>query len=159
MILAHQVAYSQNLTQSARTKWIQAGFAHHDLGRLPKNTTNFQAWKWETGSRPVVFCQKPATMIPAHQLASRPDAFVWPNPDQAMLIGSGLVLHNMIHAFGKMEPNRMREVGSDIYMTHSQNLNSANGLMFAHAKSKPTIMLCISSLFYCVVHSVKKYIW
>ena len=43
-------------------------------------------------------------------------------------------------------------------MTHSQNLNSANGLMFAHAKSKPTIMLCISILFYCVIHSIKKYI-
>ena len=43
------------------------------------------------------------------------------------------------------------------YMTHSQNLNLANGLMFAHAKSKPTIMLRISILFYCVVHSIKKY--
>ena len=38
-----------------------------------------------------------------------------------------------------------------LYMTHSQNLNLANGLMFAHAKSKPTIMLRISILFYCVV--------
>ena len=32
-------------------------------------------------------------------------------------------------------------------MTYSQNLNWANGLMFAHTKSKPTIMLCISVLF------------
>ena len=31
-------------------------------------------------------------------------------------IGSGSVLHNMIHAFfGKMELKRMREVGSGIY--------------------------------------------
>ena len=45
-----------------------------------------------------------------------------------------------------------------IYMTHSQNLNSAYSLMFAHAKSKPTIMLCISILFFCVIPSIKKYI-
>ena len=44
-----------------------------------------------------------------------------------------------------------------LYMTHSQNLNWANGLMFAHTKSRPTIMLCISILF-CVIHSIKKYI-
>ena len=44
-------------------------------------------------------------------------------------------------------------------MTHSQNLNWANGLMFAHAKSKPTIMICIPILFYCVVDSIIKYIW
>ena len=44
-------------------------------------------------------------------------------------------------------------------MTHSQNLNWANGLVFAHAKSKPTIMLCISILFYCIVHSINKYIY
>ena len=37
------------------------------------------------------------------------------------------------------------------HMTHSQNLKWANGLMFAHAKSKPTIMLCISILSYCVI--------
>ena len=30
------------------------------------------------------------------------------------------------------------------HMTHSQNLNWDNSLTFAHAKSKPTIMLCIS---------------
>ena len=34
----------------------------------------------------------------------------------AIQIGSGSVLHNMIHAFfGKMELKRMREVGSGIY--------------------------------------------
>ena len=42
-------------------------------------------------------------------------------------------------------------------MTHSQNLNLANSLMFAHAKSKPTIMLGISILFHCVIHSIKIY--
>ena len=42
-------------------------------------------------------------------------------------------------------------------MTHSQNLNLVNSLMFAHAKSKPTIMLGISILFYCVIHSIKIY--
>ena len=45
------------------------------------------------------------------------------------------------------------------HMTHSQNLNWANGLMFAPTKRKPLIMLCISILFYCVVHSINKYIW
>ena len=40
-------------------------------------------------------------------------------------------------------------------MTHSQNLNWANGLMFVHTKSKPMIMLYVSILFYCVVHSIK----
>ena len=38
---------------------------------------------------------------------------VWPNADQAILIGSRSVLHNMIHAFfEKTELNRMRKVGS-----------------------------------------------
>ena len=44
--------------------------------------------------------------------------YVWPNPDQATQIGSGSVLHNMIHwIFGKAEPNRMREVRSGIFYT------------------------------------------
>ena len=37
---------------------------------------------------------------------------VGPKPDQAIQIGSGPVLHNMIRAsFGRTEPNRIREVG------------------------------------------------
>ena len=113
MILAHLLACSQNLTQSTRTKSDPGWFCTTWSGTFMEEHN--RAWKWETSSRPAVFCQKPATMVPAHQLASIPDAFVWPNPDHAMLIGSGLVLHNMIHAFGKMEPNQMLEVGSDIY--------------------------------------------
>ena len=41
---------------------------------------------------------------------------VWPNPDQATLIRSGLVLNSMSRAsFGKTELKRIREVGSNIY--------------------------------------------
>ena len=41
---------------------------------------------------------------------------VWPKPDQAIQIRSGLVLHNMIQAFsGRLEANGMQEVGSGIY--------------------------------------------
>ena len=54
-------------------------------------------------------------MIHAHRFASRPCA--WPNPDQAIQIGPGSVLHNMTHAFTgkKTELKRLREVGSGIY--------------------------------------------
>ena len=54
--------------------------------------------KSETGSGPVAFCQKPGPIIPAHRLASRPDAFGH-NPDQAVQIRPGSVLRNVIHAF------------------------------------------------------------
>ena len=78
MILAHRFAsgpdpFGQNLTQSARTKpdpgWfciILSGSSVEERNRV---------WKRETGSGPVASCQKPGQMIPAHQLASRSDAF------------------------------------------------------------------------------------
>ena len=41
----------------------------------------------------------------------------WPKPDQAIQIGTRLVLHSMIHAsFGRTEPNWMWEVRSGIYI-------------------------------------------
>ena len=53
-------------------------------------------------------------MIPVHQLASWTRC-VWPDPDQAIHIGSGSVLRNMIPAFFEnTELKRMREVGSGI---------------------------------------------
>ena len=54
--------------------------------------------KWGKGSGRVASCQKPGQMIPTHRLVSRPHTF-GQNPDQAIQIGSGSVLHNMIHAF------------------------------------------------------------
>ena len=78
MIIAHQLAsgpdpFGQNLTQLARTKsdpgWfclILSGMSAEERNRVSK---------WETGSGPVASCQKPGPMIPAHQLASRPDVF------------------------------------------------------------------------------------
>ena len=47
--------FSQNLTQSARTNRIRAGFGQYDPGRLLKNTT--EAESGEPGSGPVAFCQ------------------------------------------------------------------------------------------------------
>ena len=63
MILAHQLAsgsdpFGQNLTQSARTK-LDPGWFCTVLSRTSVEEQNR--------------CQKPGPMIPAHQLASRPD--------------------------------------------------------------------------------------
>ena len=73
--------------------WIQAGFAQYDLGRLWKNATESESGKLEVG-------QKLSLMIPAHQIASRPDAFgqTLTRPSR-----SDPVLHNMIHAFFESE--------------------------------------------------------
>ena len=78
MILAHRLAsgpnpFGQNLTQSARTK-SDPGWFCTILSGTSVDERNW-VWKWETGSGPVAYCQKPGQMIPAHQLASRPDAF------------------------------------------------------------------------------------
>ena len=41
--------------------------------------TSVEEWnqvsKWETGSGPVAFCQRPGPLIPAHQPASAPNVF------------------------------------------------------------------------------------
>ena len=78
MILAHQLAsrpdlFSQNLTQSARTKSDPAWFCKI-RSRLFVEEHN-RVWKWETGSRLVAFCQKLGLMVLAHRLASGLDAF------------------------------------------------------------------------------------
>ena len=74
-----------------------------------------RVWKWETGSGPVVSCQKPGQMIPAHQLASRLEAF-GQNLTRPSRLDPGSVLHNVIYAFfGKMELKWMSEVRSGIY--------------------------------------------
>ena len=44
-------------------------------------------------------------------------------------------------------------------MTHSQNLYRANGLMFTHAKSKSTIMLCIYISFALLCCTFNKQIY
>ena len=71
---------------------IRAGFAQYYPGRLWVNETESKSGKLVAG-RSVAFC-----------------------PDQAIQIGSGSVLHNMIHAsLEKTELKRMREVWSCIY--------------------------------------------
>ena len=118
MILAHWLAsgpdpFGQNLTQSARTKSDPGWFCTILSGASAEERN--RVWKWETDSGPVVSCQIPGPMIPAHRLASKPDAF-GQNPDQTIQIGSGPVVYSMTHAFfWKTELKRMREVGSGIY--------------------------------------------
>ena len=78
IILAHWLAsgldpFGQNLTQSARTKLDPSWFCTILSGMSVEEWN--RVWKWETGSRLVASCQKPGPMIPAHQLASRPDEF------------------------------------------------------------------------------------
>ena len=59
-------------------------------------------------------------MIPAHQLASRETRCVWLNPDQAIQIGSGSVLHNKIHAFfGRRKNGTKTDTGSRIWRIRS----------------------------------------
>ena len=78
MILARWLAFGpdpfgQNLTQSARIKSDPGRFCTVLSGTSVEEWN--WVWKWETGSRPVASCQKLGLMIPAHQLASRPDVF------------------------------------------------------------------------------------
>ena len=118
MILAHRLAsgpdpFGQNLTQSARTKSDPGCFCTILSGTTVEERN--RARKWEAGSGPVAFLPETGpndSCTPAcFQTRS-----VWPNPDQAIQIGSGSVLHDMIHAFfGKTELKRMREVKSGIY--------------------------------------------
>ena len=117
-LLLDQICLAKSWHNQPELNWIWAGFAYIYIlyypGHLSKNTTESQ--KWETSSGPVVSCQKPSPMIPAHQHASRPEC-VWPDPDQAIQIRSGLVLHSMAHAFfGKMELKRMWEVRSSMIL-------------------------------------------
>ena len=116
MILAHCLTsgpdpFGPSLAQSARTKSAPSWFCTVSGTCVEEHN---RVWKWETGSRHVASCQKLGLMIPAHQLAFRPDKCS--QYGQAILIGSGSVLHSMAHAFfGKTELKRMWEVGSSIY--------------------------------------------
>ena len=116
MVLAHRLAsgpdpFGQNLTQSARTKSDPGWFCTVLSGTSVEQRNRVS--NWETGSGSVASCQEPGQMIPAHRLASR---CVWPNPDQAIQMGPGSVLHKMIHPFfGKTGLKRMREVGPGMY--------------------------------------------
>ena len=89
----------------------RAGFAQYYPGHLWKNGTESESGKLVRG--PVAFCQKPGPMCFQTRC-------VWPNPDQAIQIGSGSVLHNIIHAFfGKTELNHMPEVRSGRFWLHA----------------------------------------
>ena len=79
MILAHWLAsgpdlFSQNLTHSARTESDPGWFLTISSGTSTGGSLQ-PSLKGKTGSGPVVSCQKPGLMIPAHRLAYRPDAF------------------------------------------------------------------------------------
>ena len=97
MILAYQLVsgldmFGKNLTQSARIK-SALGWLRTTWSRTSVKKRNW-VWMWGTGSGPVYS----------------------KNPDQAIHIRSGSVLHYMIHAFfGKIELNQMRDFGSGIY--------------------------------------------
>ena len=78
MILADRLAsgpdpFGQNLTQSARTESDPGWFCTVLSGLSVEKWNRIQQSK--TGSGPVASCQNPGPIIPAHQLASRPDAF------------------------------------------------------------------------------------
>ena len=76
MILAHWLTsgpdpFGHNLAQSTRTKSAPGWFCII-LSRTSVEECIW-VWKWETGSGPVDSCQKPGPVMPAHQLAFRPD--------------------------------------------------------------------------------------
>ena len=95
-----------NLSQSAGTK-LDLGWFCTICSRLSVEECNW-VWKWETGGRPVVFCQNWAQWFLHTGLLL----------DQIRLINtwSGPVLHNIIWAFfGRTELNWMWDVGSSMY--------------------------------------------
>ena len=69
-------------------------------------------WKWETCSGPSAWTR----LNDSCTLTWFWTRCIWPKPDQAILIGSRPVLHNMPWAFfGRTEPSQMQEVGSGMY--------------------------------------------
>ena len=118
MIIAHRLAsgldpFGQNLTQLAWIKLDLHGFTQYDLGHVWKNADESESGKWAAA------CLHSARTKPNESCT--PACFqtrcFWPKPDQAIHIGSSLVLHSMTGAFfGRMELNWMREVGYGIYM-------------------------------------------
>ena len=86
---------------------IRSGVAQYDLGRLWKNATESESGK--------------LVVRRMHSARSRPNdsctaacfwtRSVWPKPEEAIQIGSGPVLHNMIWAyFRRVKPNCMRSI-------------------------------------------------
>ena len=92
---------------------IQVGFSQNDPRCLWKNTTQSEGGKLVVGW--------------LHSAKTRPDdsctpacfwtRYIWPSDfDQAIQIGSRLVLHKMIRVFfGRTELNWMRKAGSGTY--------------------------------------------
>ena len=111
MILAHWLAsgpepFGQNVTKSARTKadpgWFLRSIIWDVCGRTEPS---LKVGNW----------QRPGCFLPetGPDDSCTPACFqtrcVWPDPDQAIQIGSGSVLRDMIHAFfGKTVLQRMR---------------------------------------------------
>ena len=122
----------QSLSQSSSWPTIHTPVSHYQYA-LTHNAYIHQSLSWPTTHTSVIILD-PQNTSSSHHLD---------DPQHTSIIYCWPTTHTCTHR----------------YMTHSQNLNRANGLMFAHAKSKPTIMLCISILFYCVVHSINKYMW
>ena len=113
VILAHRLVsgpdpFGQNLTQSARTK-PDPGWFCTVLSWTSVDERN-RIQKWETGTGPGASCQKPGQMIPAHRLASRPDAF-----GQTLTRTSRSDPGRFCTFFGKTELKRTREVRSGIH--------------------------------------------
>ena len=118
MILAHRLAsgpdpFGQNLTQSARTNSDPGWFCTILSGTSAEKRN--RVWKWETGSGIVASCQKPGQKIPAHQLASRPDAFGQTRTRTSRSDPGRFCTIWSIPSLEKTELKRMREVGSGIY--------------------------------------------
>ena len=77
--------------------WIGARlcFAQYDLGCLWKNATESESRKLVVGQ----LCSAITESDDSCTLACFQTRCTWPKPDQAIQIGSGIVLHNMIQAF------------------------------------------------------------
>ena len=117
MILARWPAsgwdpFGQNLTQPAKTK-LDLGWFCIILSRMSVEEWN-GIWKWETGSRLFVSCQKLCQTIPAHWLAFRPDECSKPWPGHPDRIRVSFAQHGP-WLLCKPELKRMQEVGSGIY--------------------------------------------
>ena len=94
---------------------IRAGFAQYYPGCLWKNGTECKSRELVAGW--LRSCQKWTGPNDSCTLACFQTRCVWPDPDQAIQIGSGSVLHNIVDAFFEKntELKRMRESGSGKY--------------------------------------------
>ena len=119
MILAQSACFwirpvrpKPDLTQSTRTQ-IGPGLVLHsnyDPGRLWQTAAESEGGTLEAGRLRSARTGPDDSRTPACFWTR----CVWPKPDQAIQIGSGPVLHNMIWAFRGRTELRMREAGSGI---------------------------------------------